>query len=151
MSLTNLKPLPEIKYRLELSYFLPKFREELIKMWQDIAPYDILSVERAASSELKCINEYGKDLTYILGYIDPTSKEYKANILRTKQMLEVDSKLDYQFTVTVGANFTHTTHMLPLVYATKTYYQWQHMFEEAANRFYEGYNYGRSRSSKDHR
>jgi hypothetical protein len=135
--LQTLSPLPHPFYRLELSYFLPKFREVLVDMWGDVAYFIDVSTSEAIHRNLDCINDYGKDLVPILGYIDSNSDEFKDNMRVTRKMLRLGRNFNHPFSILVGMAFSHATTLLPLVFATKVYRLWCKLFENAANEYYE--------------
>ena len=153
MTLSSLGPLPRRFHRLELSYFLPKFRKVLMAMWYDVCYFNDTQFTLNSPKEFDCINDYGRDLVPILGYIDSSSEEFRRNLSLTRRIIRIEHKLEEQldFSIVVGMTFSHATTILPLVFATQVYRLWYEMFENAARRYYnfESRRDIRDRSPKD--
>ena len=121
-------------------------------MWCDVYCADDMMITLGGPRNFDCINDYGKDLIPILGYIDSSKEEFKRNLALTRRLLGVDSGLDHQdFSIVVSMTPSHTTAILPLVFATQVYRLWYKLFEDAANHYYkfESRRGIRDRSPKD--
>jgi hypothetical protein len=154
MNLSSLDPLPQRFHRLELSYFMPRFRKVLMDMWCDVYCVDDMMINLGGPRDFDCINDYGKDLIPILGYIDSSAEEFKRNLALTQRMINSEQGLGHQgFSIVVGMTFSHATTVLPLVFATQVYRLWYKLFEDAAGYYYkfERRRDTRDRSPKDSR
>jgi|TARA_R110000824_G_C15184460_1_gene674122 hypothetical protein len=137
MTLQSLQPLPDDFYRLELSFFLPKFRKVLLAQWNEVACFLGADFIVSADRKFDCINDYGVDLVPILGYIDPTSDLFQEYLELTHKMFKVESPLQDSLALPTGMSFLQVSTLLPLVFATKVYQLWYKLFEEAVNKYYE--------------
>ena len=137
MTLQSLQPLPDDFYRLELSFFLPKFRKVLLAQWNEVACFLEPSVIISADRRFDCINDYGVDLVPILGYIDPMSASFQEYLDLTHKMFKVEDTLQDPLSLSMGMPFFQISTLLPLVFATKVYQLWYKLFEDAVNKYYE--------------
>ena len=119
----------------------------------DVSYFMEVSSPDAINRNIECINDYGKDLVPILGYVDPTSKEFVNNLRMTRKMFKLESSFNYPFSILVSMATSHATTLLPLVFATKVYQLWYKLFENAANEYYENRSLRaiRDRSPEDSR
>ena len=107
-------------------------------MWCDIYCADDTMITLGGPRNFDCINDYGKDLIPILGYIDSSKEEFKRNLALTRRMLDVDCGLGHQdFSIVMGMASSSARNVLPLVFATQVYRLWYNLFEDAANYYYK--------------
>ena len=106
--------------------------------WCDVYCTDDTMITLGGPRNFDCINDYGKDLIPILGYIDSSKEEFKRNLSLTHRMLDVDCGLDSQdFSLIMGMASSSARSVLPLVFSTQVYRLWYNMFEDAANYYYK--------------